>query len=209
MAIINDKLTAIGGRDKASVQTGAVLTLTGKKWEHVLPPMPTPRFHPAAMTTPTHLVVAGGQYVSEDANKSLKGYSSVELMALDTLQWSVAASLPEAVRIPQIKHTIGHLLVSDTKNSHVYTCQLENLLHSQQAVDNVGRGVWTRKEDIPVAQGASLVSLGGRHILALGGMTNADEAAGTVYCYKIEQDKWVVVKELRTSRSWMLSVSVS
>ena len=204
VAVINDKVTTVGGRNKAGVHTTAVLTLTGKKLDRVLPPMMTPRFHPATVTTPTHLVVAGGQYVSDYATKSLEGYKSVELMTLDTLQWSVAASLPNVVMIPQIKHATGHLLVSDTKNSHVYTCQVEKLLHSQ----NVGGEgeVWARKRDIPVAQGASLVSLQGRHILALGGITNADKEAGTVYRYTIEQDKWEVVKELRTPRSWVLSV---
>lgn len=202
VAMINGKLTAIGGLDRNKIHTNDLLTLKKleKKWEKLLPVMPTARVHPATVTIPTHLIVAGGTYVSDDPNRSLKGYAIVELMALGTFLWSAVSSLPEVVRYPQIKHTAKHLLLSDTENSSVYTCLVDELVQSQQ-----GGVVWERKAKVPVQDGASLVNFEDQ-VLALGGKNGAGVPQDSIYRYKVTEDEWELVKDLRTPRSWVLSV---
>lgn len=203
VAVINGKLTAIGGRDGNDVHTNVVLSLVqGQGWEELLPPMTTARVHPAVMTISTHLVVAGGIYISQDQNKSLTGYETVELMALDTLTWSVVSSLPVAVRYPQIKHTMGQLVLCDTESGHVFGCMLEKLRQSRQA-----DAVWTAKADIPVQQGASLVQHGNQ-ILALGGIDARDNSLSTIYRYDVNEDSWKLVPEkMHIARCWALTVA--
>ena len=64
MVVVNNKLTRIGGCCVDA--TNSLLCLTGScssetKWEELLPPMPTKCVSTAAVTTPTHLLVAGGR----------------------------------------------------------------------------------------------------------------------------------------------------
>ena len=53
--------------------TNTLFSLSGNSWKEVLPPMPTKRCRPAAASTPTHLVVAGGMrgyiYISENLSR--------------------------------------------------------------------------------------------------------------------------------------------
>ena len=104
MAVINDALTTIGGRDHQWAVTNNLLSFSGSSWEEVFPPMPTKRMDPAAANTPTHLVVAGGTL-------SLKsgGVATVEVLNTEILQWSTASSLPEAVGSHQLT-TCGEYL---------------------------------------------------------------------------------------------------
>ena len=65
MAVVNDKLTTIGGlREVVFAINDAIDTLFSlsakTEWKQLLPPMPSKRGCSAAITTPTHLVVAGG-----------------------------------------------------------------------------------------------------------------------------------------------------
>ena len=41
MAVINDALTTIGGKDNQWAVTNTLLSLSGSSWEEVLPPMAT------------------------------------------------------------------------------------------------------------------------------------------------------------------------
>ena len=97
MAVVGHKLTAIGGRHGFTA-TNTLLCLSGSsskmKWKELLPPMPTERVRPAAVTTPTHLVVAGGR--KYDTVGIDVGLSTVEVLNLHTLQWASATSSPEA-----------------------------------------------------------------------------------------------------------------
>ena len=75
MAVIDNRLTTIGGWDACvpsnshyhplNTTTSTILSLSRSSsemnWEKLLPPMPTARMWPAAVTTPTHLIVAGGR----------------------------------------------------------------------------------------------------------------------------------------------------
>ena len=191
MAVINDALTAIGGWDNQGAVTNTLLSLSGSSWEEVLPPMSTKSRHPAAANTPTHLVIARGRSLLED------GIATVEVLHTETLQWSTASSLPEAVRFPQMTICGGCLYLADDENS-VFACSVEALLKSTNSSDGVS--VWTRLASIPVQRESTLATLRGR-VLAIGGDDDSDNPTGAIHCYDVATNSWSVNSNSKISGS--------
>ena len=120
MAVVNNKLTTIGGRHAGVDATNTLLCLTGScssdmKWNELLPPMPTKRLESAAITTPTHLLVAGGE-----KTWCGDGLSTVEILTLNTLQWTSASNLPMAMDCPNITLCREHLYISE--HDEIFSC---------------------------------------------------------------------------------------
>ena len=185
-AMINGKLKDIGGwEDYIGSKTNVLMSLTtklfaGKEWKETLPPMPTKRTRPAAVTTDAHLVVAGG----------FEGACKVEVLNTKTLQWCTARSLPEPGYYPQMALHGGKLFISVHEN--VMSCPLEELLRSCQPTPTEDTQVWTR---LPHTNqySVSLVSLGGR-LLALGGSDNLSTSPkGDILCYNENDNAWGAV----------------
>lgn len=205
VAIINNKLTALGGLDCKNTHTNAILSFTtALKWEQLLHPLPTARACPAVTTTPTHLVVACGMYIADDPNKTHTGYETVDLMNLDTLTWSVACSLPVKIRYPQLKYITGQLVLSDTESNKIFKCSLDRLIQFRQVQED--DPVWIPGENSPTKQGASLV-VAGRTLLAVGGRDYNEQPTEAIYSYVLAENRWVLAnKEIRHPTSWALSV---
>ena len=112
MAVVDNQLTTIGGQH-ASTSINCLLCLSRSsseiKWEELLPPMPTRRIWSAAVTTPTHLIVAGGQTQLFTG----KALSVVETLDTNTLQWSSVSSSPEALHAPNVTLCNGQLTQQD------------------------------------------------------------------------------------------------
>ena len=188
MAVINDALTTIGGRDHQYAATNTLLCLSGSSWEEVLPPMPTKRVLPAAANTPTHLVVAGGRNVA-----------TVEVLNTETIQWSTASSLPETLSFHQMT-TCGGCIYLVNGDNKVFSCSVEDLLKSTISSD--GGSVWTRLANIP-AQRSILATLRGC-VLAIGGRDGVNPT-GAIHCYDVTTNSWSVIGEMPTPRSWALT----
>lgn len=152
MAIINDKLVSIGGLKNnwlkmVDTPTKSLLTYSkswlGMKWERLLPPMPTERILPAAVVTPSHLVVAGGKTVLDDENSCL---STIAVMNLQKpQQWCQVSSLPRVVYYPQLALCQNILFLSD--DNSVFSCSVDDILQPQS---NSANSVWSKCADIPV-----------------------------------------------------------
>ena len=123
IAVINDVLTTIGGNHNAATNT--LLSLSGSSWEEILPPMPTNRVLPATANTPTNLVVAGGRL-----SRMGDEVATVEVLNIETLQWSTANSLPQVVVYPQMKTCGGCIYLANSGNE-VSLCPVEDLLSEQ------------------------------------------------------------------------------
>ena len=198
MAVINDALTTIGGVDHQWAVTNTLLSLSGSAWEEVLPPMPTKRMNPAAASTPTHLVVAGGTL-------SLLGgdIANVEVLNTETLQWSTASSLPGAVSDHQMTTCDGRLyLLLSCYDNIIFSCFVEDLLKSTNSSDC--GSVWTRLASIPTPRGSSLATLRGR-VLAIGGKIDGGNLTGAIHCYDVATNSWSVIGEMPTPRSLVLT----
>ena len=196
MAVINDALTTIGGRADGEGVTNTLLSLSGSSWEEVLPPMPTKRANTAAANTPTHLVVAGGRL-------SLIGGSiaTVEVFNTETLQWSIASSLPEAVCFPQMTTCCEYLYLADDC-SNVFSCSVEDLLKSTNSSD--GGSVWTRLASIRTIGKSTLATLRGR-VLVIGGHNRYGGLTGAIHCYDVATNSWSVISEMPTLRYRVLT----
>ena len=203
LAVINEQLTAIGGRvDESWYSTNILLSLEHgwlwSEWEQFLPPMPTARVRPASVTTPTHLVVVGG-CTSLDS-----GFlSTVEVMDIETLQWSTASGLPRVTGFPKMTLCDEHLYLSDNKNI-LFSCSVEELLQSSVSTDiSIGGSVWTRLANIPVYT-SSLVTLGGR-VLAITSEDCNFRLTGAIHCYNKATNSWSIIGEMPTPREDVLT----
>ena len=163
MAVVNNLLTTIGGIDSADRVTNTLLCISSRsKWERLLPPMPTPRRWSAAVTTPTHLIVAGG------TSGISTPVSVVEILHTRTLQWSSVSSLPKVSASPNMTLCNGRLFLSILENHTCLSCSVEELLQSSKPNSSGSGSVWTRLADIPNQYNASLTTLRGQ-VLAIGG----------------------------------------
>ena len=198
MAVVNNQLTTIGGQHGGTA-TNTLLCLSRSssemKWEELLPPMPTPRASSAAVTTPTHLIVAGGwTRLFGDA------LSVVETLDTNTLQWSSVSSSPEALSYPNMTLCNGQLYLSE--HSKIFSCSVEELLKSRKpASTNSSGSVWTKLTDIPVPYDARLTTLRGQ-VLAIGGSDQEYHGTptGAIHQYNRSTNSWSVIGEMPTPR---------
>ena len=199
MAVVNNQLTTIGGwGDGTATNTLLCLSRSSSemKWEELLPPMPTARIYSAAVTTPTHLIVAGGK--TELFGDAL---SVVETLDTNTLQWSSVSSSPEEVRYPNMTLCNGQLYLSE--HSKIFSCSVEELLKSHKpASTNSSGSVWTKLTDIPVPYWASLTTLRGQ-VLAIGGSDQQlmGTPTGAIHQYNRSTNSWSVIGEMPTPRA--------
>ena len=200
MAVVNNQLTTIGGDDDDDTATNTLLSLirssSEMKWEELLPPMPTARIWSAAVTTPTHLIVAGGETgLGGDA------LSVVETLDTNTLQWSSVSSSPKALRNPNMTLCNGQLYLSE--HSKIFSCSVRELLKSRKpASTNSSVSVWTKLTDIPVPYYASLTTLRGQ-VLAIGGRDQLlpSQPTGAIHQYNRSTNSWSVIGEMPTPRA--------
>ena len=191
LAVVNNKVTTIGGCNR-NRDTATLLSLEyqGMKWRELLPPMTKAKVRPATVTTLTNLVTAGG---SGGSGYSI-ALSTVEILDTNTLQWSSASSLPQALGYPHMSLCGEHLYLSEDKK--IYSCSVKELLKSTKSSK-----VWTKLADIPVPCGASLTTLRGQ-VLAIGGSVNpyAGTSTGAIRSYDGSTNSWSVIGEMPTPR---------
>ena len=199
-AVVKGTLTTIGGI-MGNAATNSLFSLSGRSWKKVLPPMTTKRCRPAAASTPTHLVVAGGT----------RGYrsgrlSTVEVLSQETLQWSTASSLPVDVFYPQLT-LCGRSFYLLNGNS-LCSCSVEDLLKSCEPATNSSDGdsVWTQLAAVPVKFDSSIVTLRG-NLLVIGGTDDlfGGNITGAIHCYNVTTNSWSVTGEMPTPRCSVLA----
>lgn len=105
--------------------------------------MLTERVKPAAITTPAHLVVAGG------GTRLGAGLSTVEVLNLCDLQWTLGSSSPKALERPNLHLCSEHVYLSGDEK--MFSCSVEDLLESCKKIASTSGSVWNRLTGIPVA----------------------------------------------------------
>ena len=209
MAVVRDKLTTIGGYDNEHAGTNSLLclseTTSGTKWEELLPPMLTKQVRAAAVTTSNHLVVAGGRSDEIVLSYTLR---EVEILDLDSLQWSSASSSPQALGYPHMTLCGEHLYLSE--DITIFSCSVEELLKSCKPAStnsSDGGSVWTKLSNIPVPYYASLTTLRGQ-VLAIGGSDkiSGSTPTGAIHQYNRSSNSWSVIGEMPTPRSQIVAV---
>ena len=204
LAVVRGLLTAIGGEEGRNV-TNQLLRLTGEgKWVKHFPPMPTKRYGTAAVCSGKSLVVAGG--IGEDYTQ----LHTVEVMDMETLQWSTASSLPYALTYASatICQDRIYLLGYDRSNEprSVLACSMADLLQSCRPLSRGARlgtlilqEVWHRVADLAV-RSSSCATLCGQ-LLAVGGCDDSFERRTTaIHQYNPATNSWEVISHMPTAR---------
>ncbi len=205
LVVIDNQLTTIGGISREQKRTKCLFSLAGSrsgmKWKELYPPMPTHRVGAAALTTPTHLIVAGGRNRAE--------LSTIEVMNRQNFQWTTASNLPEPIAHPQITVSAGYLYVC--KHQAFYSCFLENFLQSchktsDQTTSNNktlsnGNGLtWSELANVPTYSSHTLCGYGDQ-VLAVGGHGIKDEQEmAVIHAYDRASAMWSVIGEMPTAR---------
>ena len=208
LAMVNTLLTAIGGKAPNSELTKSLLSLTDDKWTKQFPPMPTKRWLTAAVCSGRSLVVAGG------VGEGDKNLSTVEVMDIETLQWSKASSLPHPLHRASATfcgdqvYMLGGWAQTNKESKSVFACSLVSLLQSYQPQSlgtrlrtlslASGPKVWQKLADTPVTL-SSCASLLGR-LLAVGGKNLDDKQTTAIHMYNTTTNTWEVISHMATPR---------
>ena len=193
-------LTAIGGsKTLFGVPENKLYSLTdvkkGAEWLERFPPMPTKRYCTSAMSTEQHLIVAGGK--SEKSNS----LNTVEVMNVQTLVWSTAASLPHTYSSASATICGDHIYMlggvkDDYKTRSVLTCSLTNLLHSCSKMST--ELVWHRIANYSVLYSTCAAVNG--ELVAVGGVDDYNKTTAAVRKYNPTTDSWDIINYMPTAR---------
>ena len=197
LAVIRGLLTAIGGQIRGA--TDKLLSIVkdrDQKWVECFPPMPTKRSHTAAVTTKQHLIVAGG-------NSEPNRLNTVEMMDIQTLVWSTAASLPHpysrasATICGDQLYMLGGL-DNDGHSKSVLTCSLTKLLQSCSDHETLSYSVWHRITDVPGYRSTCAAVNG--ELVAVGGQDTVGKTTAAVHKYNPTTDSWDLISNMPTAR---------
>ena len=211
LAVIGGLLTNVGGNGPTNI----LLSLTGegerKQWSLIFPPMPTPRWSAACVTTEQALVVAGGYGAGGFLN-------TVEVMNTDTKVWIKVTSLPErcmeltAAIVGDRLYVAGGVTGYGASKS-VFTCSLPYLLPRPNTLESIVRqtlslrqNVWKNVCILPVTE-STLVSFSG-HLLAVGGRDDSDNPTSHVYRYDSTPNSWSLATRMNNKQSRCFAVTL-
>ena len=88
MAVLDGSVTIIGGKSTDLAPVSTLYSYSGKKWIQKFPNMHVERYWSMSSMCETFLVVMGGE------GRDRRVLSTVEVLDMDTLQWSFASNLP-------------------------------------------------------------------------------------------------------------------
>ena len=214
---INNKLVLFGGAEASSRNvTNLVSTWTEHGWQQDIPPMPTKRYRPGAITYHTFVVVAGGR--GEDKQTLLRG---IDILNITTHQWWTPTNLqlPQPMYEMQFTISSAHLCVASACISYdaaTNTSTTSNAVWQLPvtALENVlttgGDGTshqWTAIAPTPYYHSAILHDTA--HIVAVAGDDYSFKPTSDVCVYNPDTNKWSKVGQLSVPRALCTVVSLS
>ena len=201
--VVNGLVTAVGGQ-LSRKYTNTLFSLVGRKrkWVEHFPRMPTKRELPGVVCSGNVLVVAGGE------GEGRTRLTTVEVMDTDTLQWSIASSLPHRLSGASATLCGGRVYIAagwgqpGYSTTSVFSCSLSALLQSQIVGTTFSRPgnqrVWFTFPDLPV-KSSTIVTLN-EQLLAVGGYDSNQMDTNNIYSYNTETNSWEVISHMPTAR---------
>ena len=203
--VVNGLVTAVGGQlSRKYTNTLFSLVEEGRKrkWVEHFPRMPTKRELPGVVCSGNVLVVAGGE------GEGRTRLTTVEVMDTDTLQWSIASSLPHRLSGASATLCGGRVYIAagwgqpGYSTTSVFSCSLSALLQSQIVGTTFSRPgnqrVWFTFPDLPV-KSSTIVTLN-EQLLAVGGYDSNQMDTNNIYSYNTETNSWEVISHMPTAR---------
>ena len=218
IAVVNNHVTLIGGKDVSTGKATNTLSTWYEeegRWKQLLPPMPTGRHCPAAISNDNLLLVTGG--VAEDDTV----LNTTDVLDLTTMKWSTLEGLN--LSIPLWGHHLalcGEYLYL-VGGAAAYPVQLPVHVNTQawrarwsDVKQNAApqhsqpqRGVWTQIADPPTLR-STPVSCGGA-LYTVGGRSRFNKFVSTVYTYITARNQWVFVGDMSVGRENHCAVPLS
>ena len=192
--IVNNLLTLVGGHyGQISRSTNVLFSLTeeydgSRKWTLKFPPMPTERHDSTALCTRKTLIVAGGK------SGLYSMIQTVEVMNMETLQWSIAADLPEPMSHPPcaVCGDLVYILHTLLETNTMYTCPVSTLIQSCRSTPTAN--MWNKVAAPPVTSTACVSMYG--LLLTVGGKDSDNDPTTTVYVYNPSTNSWGTVSHM-------------
>lgn len=161
--------------------------------------MPTKRYCTSSVSTKQHLIVAGGTSGRPGESDPL---SVVEVMDIETLLWSTAASLPHTFSSASAAVCGDHVyllggVIDNFKSKSVLTCSLTKLLQSCGEASCMDP-VWRRAANFPVFY-SICASIDG-DLVEVGGVDDFNNTVPAIHKYNPTTDKWSVISNMPTAR---------
>ena len=219
IAVLDNHVTLLGGRDVSTGKfTNTPFTWYAEEglWKQVLPPMPTGRSRPAAISHDNLLLVTGG--LAEDDSTVL---NTTDVLDLTSMTWST----PEGLNLPvplwghhlafcgEYIYLVGGATVYPWRSSKDYNSQawrakwidVKKTATSQHS--QLQRDVWTPITDPPTLC-PTPISCGGT-LYTVGGHARDDKPISTVYTYITARNQWVSVGDMSVGRNFHCAVPLS
>ena len=204
LVVINGLPTTVGG-----YITNKLMSLTTKgEWTEKFPPMPTKRYFTISVCTETILIVVGG------IGMNTKELTTVEVLNIESLQWSTAVDLPEPMRHYSATVCGDQLYMLGGQCTYIrttsaYTCSVSALLQtctqkssleectSALALSNGSsgdKGVWSKLADLPVIESTCVTFCG--QLVAVGGSDSDNKPTTAVHMYNQATNSWNVISHM-------------
>ena len=186
-------LTSVGGWDYGwfgESPTNKVYSLIDRKWVNHFPAMKSKRKFSVVVHANNILVVAGG--VGND-NEPV---SMIEVLNIQTKQWSTASSLPIQMYQASVVTFCGdHFYIAGRSHQQdttpMFKCSRLALIASTQKLET---NVWEKIACVPVVS-SSLATVSG-HLLSIGGKDSQRKPTTDIHQYNPTTDLWVVVSQM-------------
>ena len=217
-AVINGRLTLIGGRDASTEKiTNEVWSWheDEKEWRKTIPPMPTEHSRPGLVQSGNVVAVVGG--VASDEETVL---DTVDILNTATLQWMTSHSLKLPIPMWAMKTATcdGHVYIAcgwdrpDRLIKRVFRLLLNVLdqaVAEQQVQDNPPQCQWTEVEETPFYRSGLLPT--SHHPLVVGGHDISPNSSSIISVFDSSVNKWSNVGHCSVAccRPCLLSVSCS
>ena len=194
LVVIYGHLTAIGGctLDDFEPQNKLMSRMGDRGWTEHFPHMPTKRWKTVAVSTPNHLVVAGGK---KDNTTLL---NIVEVMDIPNMEWSAVPSLPHPYSEASATICGGCIYIlggfdNTGKTKSVLASTMTELLQRKRRSTS-----WRKLADAPVTRSTCATVSG--VLVAVGGLDSSNRKTSAIYAYNSATDSWDIVSNMPTAQ---------
>ena len=202
LAVVNTRVVVVGGKN-----SNKLYSLVDEKWSQKLPSMYTKRYDAVTASSSSHLIVIGG------FSKSNAYLKTVEILDIDTLEWSVVAHVPDpCVGLSSASICAQKIYIFSNLNSKVYMSKLDALVNSRGILSfaasfSTPSPVWIEAKNLPVSAAAS-VSIEDK-LYAVGGKFQNGRPTTAMYRYNPQRDNWCIVSHINKARSQCFAAAVN
>ena len=208
MAVLDNLLTVIGGKNSDLNPVNTLLSFSHKKWTSVFPSMQVARYWTISAHWECFLIVMGGE------GRERKLLDDVEILNLETRQWNSVSSLPRPMDSATAAICGDHLYIGGGSqvgtSRYVVVCSLPNLLATVATPSTIREvskeRTWKQIDDFPLLKTA-LVSAKD-FIFAVGGKDDSDLPSSAVYVFSAINDQWEKISDMKYARSSCFAISL-